>query len=88
MHGESRLLINLLNQFGIVSSTDIHDRFVTAIDELQRNKSVYGMHSQKKCLLYLDPACNKYCDLIVRLKYLSFIENHVSSVENHACKAL
>ena len=35
MHGGSRLLINLLNQFDILSSTDLHDRFVTAIDELQ-----------------------------------------------------
>ena len=33
MHGVY-ILIKLLNQFGIVSSLDTHDRFVTAIAEL------------------------------------------------------
>ena len=43
MHGGSRLLIKLLNQFGIVSSTDTHDRFVTAIAKLQWNKAVWDV---------------------------------------------
>ena len=41
MYGGSRNLIRLLNQFGVVASTDTHDRFVTSIAELQRKKSVW-----------------------------------------------
>ena len=41
MHGGSRVLIKLLNQFGIVSSTDTHDRFLTAIAEQKRRKTLW-----------------------------------------------
>ena len=41
---------------------------------------LFSMHDS---LVFLDPICNKYCDLIVRVKYL---ENHVSSVEKHVAK--
>ena len=43
MHGGSRVLIKLLNQFGIVASSDTHDRFVTTIAELQRKKSLWDI---------------------------------------------
>ena len=40
VHGSSWVLIKLLDQFGVVASTDKHDRFVTTRAELQRQKSV------------------------------------------------
>ena len=41
MCGGSRVLIRILNQLGAVASTDTHDRFVTAVAENQRAKSVW-----------------------------------------------
>ena len=41
MYGGSQNLIKFLHQFGILSSTDTHDRFVAAIAELQRQKSIW-----------------------------------------------
>ena len=39
--GGSRKLIQILNQFGAVSSSDTHDRFVTEIARIQRTKTVW-----------------------------------------------
>ena len=39
--GGSRKLIKILNHFGVVSSTDTHDRFMTQVATDQRSKSVW-----------------------------------------------
>ncbi len=40
--GVSQKLIKLCNQFGISSSVDIHDRYVTEIVEMQREKTLWN----------------------------------------------
>ncbi len=42
MCGGSQKLIKLCNQFGMSSSVDIHDRYVTEIVEMQREKTLWN----------------------------------------------
>ena len=61
MHEGSQVVIQLLNQFGIVSSTDMHviDRFVIAIAEQQQIKTLWD--DLKKEVLTIISATTLIC---------------------------
>ncbi len=44
--GGSRKLMKIMNQFGIVCSSDTHDRYVTEIAHIQRNKTLWDFLPQ------------------------------------------